>query len=451
MKKIKSGFLQRNLALAGLGLKSGGLIAKKWATRQERDAYLVSQMKLLTEDLGLLKGTLMKVGQSLSMYGEHFLPAEANNYLKELQNDSPPLEWKKIKKVLIKEIGFDFLEKVKINPEPYAAASLGQVHIGTLKETGEKLAVKIQYPGIDKCIESDLKTIRSFFTVAQILPKGPRTDQFFEELDTMLNQETDYIQEADWTEDIYNKLKDKPHLVVPKVYKEFSSKRILVTSFEEGVKADDPLVKNLSQPEKNHLGLEFIKLYWDELFRFKVVQTDPHLGNYRIRIEPGDTPNKIILLDFGAMRKVSDSFSDSYKALVLAAADQDKEAILKNGLDIEYLFENDPEDLINKYVEMSLLVGEPFVKPEDTDCPFMDESGVYDWSKTDLPSRVASIGSLLATKHEFRPPPQESVFLDRKLGGTFIFLSVLGLKEECRTYLFQHLQKIKEDKDLLNN
>src|SRR5690606_19398227 len=118
---------------------------------------LQNQAALLSNELGELKGSLMKAGQMLSMYGEHFLPPEANALLKSLQQDSRPLLWEAIEPHLKKYLPEEKLAELEIEKDALACASLGQVHRARIKATGEMICLKIQYPQVDKAIDSDLK------------------------------------------------------------------------------------------------------------------------------------------------------------------------------------------------------------------------------------------------------------------------------------------------------
>lgn len=434
MKKVKTGLFERGFALAKLTVKSGALAATT-LTAKNREEYLIQQMKLLSEELGLLKGSIMKVGQTISMYGEHFLPPKANEYLKNLQSSSPAIEWKGIEKFLIQELGEEKLKDLDIEKKATAAASLGQVHKATDKVTGKILAIKIQYPGVESAIKSDLKAIKTIFNLSQILPKGPKTNQFFEEIETMLIQETNYNLERVWTKQMFEKLKSDPRYVVPEVIDKYCSKHVLTTTFEEGVKVDSKEVSQLSQERRNNLAYSFLDLYFKELFEFKIVQTDPHLGNYRIRLNDSKK-DQIVLYDFGAMREVPDHFGKPFRSLVEAAAKQDREGIYDSAYQLGYLLPDDDESLKERYYQVCKLVGEPFA--ENPELPFTDKDGNYDWKKTDLPKRVSVAAKDIFKNHKLRVPPRESIFLDRKLGGAFIFVSVLGLNGKARSILTKY-------------
>ena len=204
LTRIKSGVFSRGFALAKVSVGAsaraathavGTLFANESEKSQRFKELLFSQVEILSEELGQLKGSLMKVGQMISVYGEHFLPPEANAILKSLQNQSPPLEWKAIEKVIRKQLSPDALSQFEIDPEPMASASLGQVHRVRRKSDGRWFAMKVQYPGVDRAIDSDIKALRSILSISKIIPKGPNYDDLFKEIQFMLHQEVDYSKE----------------------------------------------------------------------------------------------------------------------------------------------------------------------------------------------------------------------------------------------------------------
>ncbi len=431
MKDIKTKLWNRGLSLAKLSVKSGVKAAGQAIFSKDREDYLLDQFSMLAGELGELKGSLMKAGQMVSMYGEHFLPEKVNDVLKKLQFESPPMEWKTIKQQLIQEWGEEKFNEVELDQTALASASLGQVHRAKFK--GQELAIKIQYPGVDDAIDTDLKAIKLFLKLAKVLPQGDRSDLLFQEIKTMLKQETDYQLEAGFTKKMYELLKEDPSFVVPKVIDELSTQKILATLYEPGTPIDSDEVKALDQKRRDYLGLKFFELYMKELFEFKLVQSDPHLGNYRIRINE-DGKDQLVLYDFGAMKKVPSQFGIPFRKMVTGAALKNEARILQSGIEMGYVLADDDKDLKQSYIQLCLMIGEPF--HGDTKSPFVDPDTLgYDWKASDLPLRVAEEGQKLAKKFKLRVPPKESLFLDRKLGGTFVFLSVLGLKANARPTL----------------
>lgn len=434
--------LQTGAKLAGQGmtqaLSDPTKRDEKWKT------FLKGQASVLSQELGELKGSLMKAGQMLSMYGEHFLPPEANELLKSLQQDSPPLKWTAIEPVLQKYMSAELLAELEIEKEALACASMGQVHRAKIKATGEMICLKIQYPDVDKAIDSDLKAIRTMMNMLKLLPKDVNFDPVFAEVRTMLVQETNYELEADFTEEYGQKLEGDSRYIVPKLYRRYSSRKILATSFERGLRADDPLVQNLSQDRRNKLSLHFLDLYLRELFEWGLVQTDPHIGNYKIRLNPNGE-DQIVLLDFGATRKYEETFLNAYYRMIRGSLLQDRESFLKAATELKFIQGDDQKELVEIFEEFCAETIEPFMTPEDprNNRGQIAQDGTYDWKNTDLPNRLTKKVFHIVRNFEWRTPPQEILFLDRKTGGVFIFMAVLRAKVSGRSILMKYLERVQ--------
>jgi predicted unusual protein kinase regulating ubiquinone biosynthesis (AarF/ABC1/UbiB family) len=449
LERIKSSVFSRSLSLAKLTLKSGVQLAGQGIKNSmSSDAtantnwqlFLKNQAQSLSTELGELKGSLMKAGQMLSMYGEQFFPPEANDFLKSLQSDSPPLVWSAIEKVLRLHFTPEQLEQLEIEHESLASASLGQVHRARIKATGEEIVLKIQYPNVDKAIDSDLRAIRTFLNMFKLIPQDFNPDSLFAEVRSMLIQETDYELEAQNLKE-YTKLLDRDsRFVIPKYYAEFSNKRVLAMSFEKGLRVDDPIIQNLSQAKRNQLALNYLDLFFKEIFVWKVVQTDPHLGNYKIRMNPfGD--DQIVLLDFGATRFYQDEFLKHYHQMIRGVLNADHPLFLEAAQNLAFLRENDDPKLIKLFEEFCFETVEPFIEPSDPRNihGLVDKDGYYDWKNTDLPRRITKKIFEVIKYNAWRTPPQEILFLDRKTGGVFIFLSVLRAKIRGRDVVTKYL------------
>jgi predicted unusual protein kinase regulating ubiquinone biosynthesis (AarF/ABC1/UbiB family) len=433
--RIKSGALSRGFSLAKMSLNVGakaaghaigGVLSGK-ASEERVKALLMSQLGVLSKELGQLKGSVMKVGQMLSVVGEYFLSPEANEVLKSLQSQSPPLAWEEIEKSLVREFGREKLAQLETSKEPIASASLGQVHRAVRESDGKILALKVQYPGVDAAIEGDLKVLKYVLSVSKLIPKGPQYDQIFDEVRVMLHQEVDYEQELRATAEFKELLKDYPQFIVPTPIPEFSTRRVLATTLEEGFAVDSHEVSGLSQERRNAIAMSVLKLYFMEIFDFRAMQTDPHFGNYRIRLEEGQ-PDRLVLFDFGAVRKFKNEFIAEYGRLVEGALLRDASMIEEAALGMGFMRADDTPEMRQDFVDICELMVEPFL------------GGVYSWGDTDLPHRVGRQASRLAVSFRLRPPPREIVFLDRKMAGVFIFLSVLKAKVDGRALLESHLR-----------
>ena len=436
LKKIKTGIFSRGLTLAKLTAQAGAGLATQKVTsfvksKTSQDiswqSFIMSQAKNFSNEVGELKGSLMKAGQMLSVYGEYFFPPEVNSILKSLQNESPPLHWEQMHAILKKEWTPELLDQLEIETEALASASMGQVHRAKIKATQETVVIKIQYPGVDKAIASDLKVLKKFLLMIEALPKNLNLDPLMQEMKEMLTQETDYIREVELMELYREKLDADSRYVIPKVYSQFCTKKVIVQSFERGLRADDPIVQSLSQDRRNRIAQNFLDLYFKELFDWHLIQTDPHLGNYRLRMDPMGH-DKIVLFDFGATKKFDPEFMKNYAGMIRGAilrSPDFEEASFRLG----FIQKSDDEKLIQIFRDFCFQTVEPFGPT------------AYDWKNTDLPKRITQIAIRIIKEFPLRTPPREIVFLDRKTAGVFVFLSVLGAKFEAGPMIMKYLNK----------
>lgn len=439
LSNIKTGTLSRSFSMAKILLGSGaraaghavGNLFSSEEDKAERfKSLLMAQVGHLTSELGHLKGSLMKAGQMLSVLGEHFLPPEVNSVLKSLQNQSPPLEWKIIERQLMRQLGKDKLAQLEIDPEPAASASLGQVHRAVIKSSGTELALKIQYPGVDLAIEGDLKALKSLLGMFKLIPKGPNVDEVFKEVRQMLHQEVDYEHEIQATEEFRENLSGDACYIIPTIYPKFSTGRVIASSYEEGLAVDSPEVLNLPQKRRDALAEAALDLYFRELFIWHRMQTDPHFGNYRIRLGKNGGPDQIILFDFGAVRAFPKKFMIPYVEMVRGSIEKDHVKIARAATEMGFLLPDDSEDFKRKFGDLTILITEPFQVPP---------GGVYDFGAQDLTKRAARKAGELVLFSKLRTPPREIIFLDRKMSGMFVFVSVLKAQLKTNDILRKYL------------
>lgn len=443
MKKIKDGLFSRSLEIAKISVNLGMQAASHAAsellktksspedTEHRFRQLLESQMKVIAQGLGELKGSAMKVGQLLSMMGEHFLPPEANRILKSLQMDSPPLAWESIEKVLRSELGPNRFEELEICHQAFAAASLGQVHLARRKKDGLEIALKVQYPGVARAIDGDLAALRFALHSTRLLPAGAQYDALLEEVREMLHQEVDYRQEKSQTEFFAQAFAEDPRYLVVQAIPEFSTERVLATQFIQAHRLDAPEVLGLSLERRNEIGKAFLDLYIRELFDLMVVQTDPHLGNFKIQLRKEEGRDRVVLLDFGATRRVSDDFLNSYYELITGALLRDRDAIIRGGHRLRFLQTGDTQQQESAFVDFCELMAEPL------------QGGTYDFGATDLPKRLHPLGKKLAFALRLRPPPREVIFIDRKMAGIFVALKVLKCEFDPRPLVEAGLSKVR--------
>jgi predicted unusual protein kinase regulating ubiquinone biosynthesis (AarF/ABC1/UbiB family) len=442
IQNIRTGLFVRSLALARLAMSSSRdlLTAKSWEASQsdpELQKRIEAQATEIAKELGSLKGSVMKVGQLLSMFGEHFLPPQVNSILKTLQCDSPSVDWNCLEKMVREELGSKY-EELEIEPSAFSAASIGQVHRAKVKNTGKLLALKIQYPGVEKAIENDIRALKTLLLFAPGIPKGERMTLLLAEIDEMLKREVDYRGEANSYVAFRELLADDKRLYIPSIAKDFSTAMILAIELVNGHKFDSEVVLGLSQERRNRLGQALLELYLRELFQFGQVQTDAHIGNFLVRLE-GETNvdgavndcDQIVLLDYGAVRTFSPEFLNQYAKLTQGALTHDTAMVAEAGTEIGFLKACDTPLVHHEFYLFCRLVVEPF----------QDTNAAYSWKGNDLPQRLANQLTRVIQAREFRAPPREVLFLDRKSTGLYVLLSKIGARTQIKNHVREAIKR----------
>jgi hypothetical protein len=266
--------------------------------RPERVAHFQQKAaRRVRQELGAMKGPAMKLGQLLSMH-TGMLPEEARRELVELQMQAPGMHSTLARAQFKSSLGKDPEELFReFEPEPFAAASLGQVHRAVTRK-GERVAVKIQYPAIRSAIENDFMLLRSATFPGRL--SGFIPNALLDEIQRGILEETDYRQEADNLDLFHKGLAGLGFVTIPRVYREFSTERVLTMSFVEGEKMDDFLKRKPSQELRDLVAARVAEAHETQIIRLKAVHADQHPGNYLFR-----TDGSIGLVDFGCVKRIS--------------------------------------------------------------------------------------------------------------------------------------------------
>lgn len=461
ISEISSSPFARSASLLGMTMKGGAKFAglkikNMFRDEKEKEAntytFLSSQAEVLINELGKLKGSIMKAGQMLSIYGEHLFPEEINSILKKLQSDSLRLDWSQIEKVLVQQLGKDLLSKLEIDKSPIAAASMGQVYQAKAQGIPDLLAIKVQYPGVDKAIDSDLAALRRILSVANIIPKSQSFEDIFKEVRMMLHYEADYSRELAMNLKFQELLKHDPRYVIPRVFEEFSTKRVLTMSFEDGLAVDSQEIKSLCQVRRNEICNSIMELTFNEIFSWKLVQTDPHFGNFKIRLNENKMneqyQDQIVLFDFGAVRKFTKTYIQNFAQLVHTALNVDYDAIVAAGRQLGFLYESDAEKVNALFVEICSIAIEGFLEEyasKDLNHKLSDDNH-YHWDQANLIERFSYLAKDAVFAFKFRPPPREAIFLDRKMMGLYTFLTAFKYDLGPRSMLMDKIKNCLSEK-----
>jgi predicted unusual protein kinase regulating ubiquinone biosynthesis (AarF/ABC1/UbiB family) len=251
--------------------------------------------------LGTMKGGAMKLGQMASFLHVDFIPPEYRDLyqreLASLRDAAPPMPWKQVERVLREELD-EPPERVfaELDPEAAAAASIGQVHRGRLRD-GREVAVKLQYPEIADALETDVRTVSVLSPIARAIAPGIDVRAAVAELRERILEELDYELEAQNQRAFARAYRGHPFIHVPDVVTELSRRRVVVGEWVDGAPFDHVLAS--PQPERDRFGEVLVRFFYgsaDVVGRFNA---DAHPGNYLLRPDGG-----VSFLDFGAVKAV---------------------------------------------------------------------------------------------------------------------------------------------------
>jgi predicted unusual protein kinase regulating ubiquinone biosynthesis (AarF/ABC1/UbiB family) len=334
---------------------SGGSLALTVLSKKYLSAKKTGNHEAFSQDivkrLGNFRGPLMKIGQFLAMVPD-ILPEPYVKALSSLQAQAPPMGGLFVKRRLRGELGPHWYRFFKdFNLEPFAAASIGQVHKAQdLK--GKVLACKLQYPNMGGIIEADLSQLQLLLTLYEKIGGNLKTQKFFKEIQTYLYEEIDYKNEARNIKIFQNIFNNDSNVSIPKVVPNLSTDRLLTMSYMEGESLESFSKKPLSL--RNQAAKNLFFAWYHPLYSFGYLHGDPHAGNYLF-----SSKGNITLLDFGCVRKFSPEFIQGTR-LLYEALKTNKEDMLVHAYEL-WGFKNLTKDLIETLTLWATFLYDPLL------------------------------------------------------------------------------------------
>ena len=427
-KNIATSKVSRTLKTTSIAARAGvqhlGYLGKKHFVsdkQKHKEQYEEALGKKLFKGLSQMRGTALKASQILSMESD-FIPEGVRKELEKSCYKVPPLNRALIRKVFKEE----FSEQpntlfASFEPTAFAAASLGQVHRATL-ENGERLAVKIQYPGIRESIDSDLKLMRILFSTLSLttdyLPNKHVIERTLDTVEHQLQEEIDYEKEAYNTRWFRDNLK-LDGVVVPRVIEQYSSRRIISFEFLDGLHIDHWLAKNPSQEAINQAGQLIFNIFMHTAFRLKSIHADPHLGNY-LFLDDG----QIGLLDFGCVKHLSDGFVEKISELYSALLEGNHELSMDKYQALNIMSKDMSVDVYKNEVlpairEVQQWLVEPF------------KNDTFDFKQLKVPPKAEPELHKRAIRH-FHDLHRDQIYFDRTFMGVLQLLKKMGAEINTR-------------------
>lgn len=320
MKKLTTGWTSRTFQTSRMAASLGGAAMKKMVnTALDREARAADESAALAAAEQLvarmdnLKGLTMKMGQMVS-YLDGSMPESAQRVLRKLQRGSKPLDGEVVRQCVERELGGRLEELFDtFDLDPFAAASIGQVHRATRGD--DVLAVKVQYPEIARTLEIDLGNLKRF-AVFGTVGSAMSSREMVEELRARMAEECDYLQEAGFQQAFGSLLAHRDDAAVPAVVVDRCADKVLTSQFVEGVGFYE-FAEAATQKERDAVGQTIFDVTFHTIFRHSMFNGDPHPGNYLLH--PGQA--HVTFLDYGCVKVFEGDFVARWKRLALSVMD----------------------------------------------------------------------------------------------------------------------------------
>jgi predicted unusual protein kinase regulating ubiquinone biosynthesis (AarF/ABC1/UbiB family) len=412
--------------LAGIAGEAAFEVLRRAARRAESGGSLVltpANARRMTETLADLRGAAMKLGQLLSLQGEDLLPPEFAEILASLRNQANFMPEEQVREVMAAEFGSDWGDRfAEFDFEPIAAASIGQVHAGVAPD-GRDLAIKIQYPGVARSISGDVDNLGVLLRLARILPGDIEVKPLLKEIKRELRHEADYEREAASTERYRSLVADDPSVMVPRVHRDLSTRHVLSTDRVYARPIEDLRSPEHPQERRDRVGERLIRLVLRELFGFRFMQTDPNFANYLFDPEK----ERLALLDFGGVRRFTRPFTETYRKFIVGCVEENWEDGFEAARELGFLRGDETPGALETFARLTALLTEP-----------LRHRGRYDFPESDLAGRAREVSLEAIAEYRLPHPPVETLFLHRKLGGSFLLLAHIGARVDCHA-LYEEL------------
>ena len=321
---------------ARIGRLAAGQGARQVATRTanvarspERRAVALEKRHIeaaeqIVTALGTMKGAAMKIGQVLSFLDVGLVPEEYREEFQRklgaLRDAAPNVRFEDMRRVIESELGEPLRASfADFDPEPIAAASIGQVYRATLHD-GRDVAVKVQYPRVAEAVRADMQNLGMILRLMRTIAPGIDVRSTAAEIRERIHEELDYELEASNQRAMARLYEGHPFIRVPRVVTELSRERVLVGEFAEGRGFEE--VKTLDQATRDRVAEIVFRFYFGSMYRLRQFSGDPHPGNFLLRDD-----GSLVFLDFGLFKRMPRELIEIELACQRAGAEGDAETL----------------------------------------------------------------------------------------------------------------------------
>lgn len=455
---LKDRAVPRSLAASLAGIRAGGALAVDSAFgrvtgRQSGSgdsSFARREARRFVNELGQLKGTYVKIGQMLALFGEQFLPPVLVDALHELSDSTEPLHWDALESFARSSLGERYAE-LEIDHDAVAAASLAQVHLAKVKKTGDWICLKIQYPGLAQVIDADFDVVVRMLLVARWVKAGRELDDWLESMREHLHNEIDYRREARMTARMAAltaaaRARYVPYHV-PELYPHFCTDSILAMEYVEGYSVSDDIVSKLSLERRNTMAQAMLELFFYEVYDWGLLQTDPNYGNYLLRLDDRRRrtgADELVLLDFGSVLEPGEDFMQHLRSTIAAGMCGDEAQLVEGLIGLGCLTQDSSDEARQLFADFCLHLLEPLRAPQDLPAEYLNAQGQYCWSQSRLMRRAGKKAATSAATRHFSPPSRDFALIARKLSGLFNFIALLDAQFNAHTMAQEHITRWRQ-------
>jgi ubiquinone biosynthesis protein len=315
-----------------------------WADNHTADLH-ARNARRVERTIVELQGLFIKVGQLLSIMA-NFLPAQFRSGLEGLQDQVPPRPYREIAERIEHELEAPVGELFdRFCEAPLASASLGQVHEAWLKD-GTHVAVKVQHRDIDEIVRLDLATIRRIMGIVTVFVPVQGIDAYYHQIRSMIEEELDFLREARNITRIAGNFAQQPKVRFPLPVDRLCTRRVMTTSFLEGLKVGDVAALDARGVDRPALARQIVQVFCQQIFVDGVYHADPHPGNMLV-----GPAGELVLLDFGAVAELSPHMREGIPEFLEGVIRRDTEQIIKALRKMGFLARTDSADVSEKVIE----------------------------------------------------------------------------------------------------